>query len=276
MMYNVLITGAASGIGRALALEFHAQGHTVWATARDPQKLDELKQKGIHVAKLDITSKADIDELTRMLKAQQADISLLVNNAGYGQMGPLAEMPLDKLRAQLETNVVAQVALTQALIPDMVARGDGRIVNIGSVSGILTTPFSGAYCASKAAFHCVTDALRMELAPFGIRVINVQPGGIASGFGEAASTNLPTLSENSLYQKAAQGIAARANASQTHATLAEDFAMQMVKAVTADKPDAVIRIGKGSRLLPAIDRWLPDSQSDALLSRRFGLDALKS
>ena len=158
--------------------------------------------------------------------------------------------------------------MTQAVLPAMARRGAGRIVNIGSVSGLLTTPFAGPYCASKAALHSLNDALRMELKPFGITVLLVQPGGVQSGFGDSAKGQ--TAKTWTLYARFAEGIAKRAAASQDKAMPAAEFAAAMVRAVLADKPKPVIRLGEGSRLLPRVAR-LPVALKDWLLMRRFGL-----
>lgn len=270
---TILITGCSSGIGRALAEEFHRRGHEVYATARRLVALDDLKASGIHVAELDVNDAASIDALMRRLRADGAAVDLLINNAGYGAMGPLVEMPLDEVRQQFETNVTALIALTQAVAPGMIERRSGLVINIGSVSGVLVTPFAGAYCASKAAVHALSDALRMELAPFGVHVMVVQPGAIRSQFGATASAGVSQRSDQpSFYAKIADAIAARANASQQHSTPAEDFARQLADAALSKQPPPTIRLGNGSLAMPLAQRWLPTSVMDRVLRRRFRLD----
>lgn len=270
----VLITGCSSGIGRVLAQQFHARGDTVIATARKAESLGELAQSGIQTAQLDVCSAESIVALQQQLQQQGTVIDLLINNAGYGQMGPLLDLDSAALRAQFETNVIGLMAVTRALLPLMRASKQPRIVNLGSVSGILTTPFAGAYCASKAAVHMLSEALRMELKPFGIDVITIQPGAIQSEFGHSAEGSLQHRSAESLYAAAAAGIAARAGASQQHATSTADFSARLIKAVTARRPAAVIRIGSGSTALPLLARWLPTGLRECILSRRFGLHHL--
>ncbi|MEQ1439219.1 SDR family oxidoreductase [Fontimonas sp. SYSU GA230001] len=271
---TVVITGCSGGIGRALAREFHARGCTVYATARRPETLSDLAAQGLRTAALDVCDDTSIRAFAQQLRADGAGIDVLVNNAGYGQMGPLFDLDSAALRAQFETNVIGPIALTRALLPLMLPQRAGRIVNVGSVSGILVTPFAGAYCASKAAVHALSDALRMELAPFGIEVLVVQPGAIQSDFGAAASQRV-ARAPDSLYAAAGDGIAARANASQQHATPTAEFARRMVDAVLADRVAPVIRLGNGSTLLPWLARWLPTRLRDRLLSRRFRLDRLR-
>lgn len=271
----ILITGAASGIGRALALNAHARGHTVYATDRDTDALAELAALGLRTQRLDVTSAADIAALVERLEADGVGPDVLINNAGFGAIAPVLEISPDRLRAQFEVNVFAIVALCQALAPRMIARRQGRIVNIGSISGLVTTPFAGAYCASKAAVHAFSDALRMELKPFGIRVMTVQPGGIRSDFGVAAAQAASAgLSADSRYATVANGILARADASQEGAMSAEDFAERMLSEVLAERPRPVVRIGRRSTLLPLAKQLVPTVLLDARLSREFGLERL--
>ncbi len=273
--HTILITGCSSGIGRALALAFHhQQGHTVWATARKPETLAELKAQGIRTTQLDVTNATSRDTAIERILAESGRIDILVNNAGYGQMGPLLDLEAETIRAQLETNTIAPIALTQAVAPAMIAQGSGLIVNIGSVSGIFTTPFAGAYCASKAAIHSLSDALRLELAPFGINVMVIQPGAIQSNIGNNAEAMLEqTLKADSRYGALESVIRARANASQQGATSTEAFAQAVVKACENPKP--VVRIGNKSFLLPFLQRWLPVWVRDRLLTKRFQLNQLQ-
>lgn len=273
---HVLITGCSTGIGRALALAFRERGCTVYATARRPEQLDALAAQGIRPLRLDVTDPASIDALRAGLAAENIPVDILVNNAGYGAMGPLSELPEDELRRQFDTNVIGLIGVSNAVIPIMRQRRSGCIVNIGSVSGVLVTPFAGAYCASKAAVHALSDAMRMELAPFGIEVMTVQPGAIRSDFGATASRGVEDRGHDaSPYAPIADAIAARANASQQHSTSAEAFADRLCRAVLADRRPAQLRIGSGSTLLPALRRWIPRSLLDRLLSKRFGLDRLR-
>jgi len=155
----VLITGCSSGIGRALAVEFAAQGHQVFATARKIETIRDLEGPRTAVLTLDVTDAASIAEAVKAVADRAGRIDVLVNNAGFGLMGPMAEISLDDFRRQLETNVVGPLAMVQAVAPWMVKQRSGRIINVGSVSGVFTTPFSGAYCASKAALHAMSHRI---------------------------------------------------------------------------------------------------------------------
>jgi NAD(P)-dependent dehydrogenase (short-subunit alcohol dehydrogenase family) len=205
-------------------------------------------------------------------------LDLLVNNAGLAQVGAVVDLTREDLRGQYETNVIAPVIVTAKALPLLragVARnGSATLANVGSIVGLFTTPFAGAYCSSKAALHSLTEALRMELAPFGIHVVAVQPGGVRSSFGEHAEAAI-RLPENSLYKLVAAGIRARAQAGQQDATPAHVFVVPVVDALLCDPPPRVIRGGTNSVRLPLLKRLLPAAAFDARLAKFFGLDALR-
>ena len=270
----VLITGCSSGIGRALATEYLARGRRVVATARRPGTLCDLEGPDCLVTALDVTDGASIGAAVDEATDWSGDLDTLVNNAGYGLMGPSAEIEPDDLRRQLETNVVGPMALIRAIVPAMAHRGAGLIVNIGSVSGVVASPFSGAYCASKAALHALNDSLRMELAPFGIAVVCVQPGAVTSSFGDSATRGLDRFaSEDSLYRDAADTIMNRARVSQQGGMPAADFAHRVVTQLEKSSPPPVIRLAPFSRKLPLLGLF-PTALRDRILSKTFGLGVL--
>ena len=268
---TVLVTGCSSGIGLALAKAFRTAGCRVVATARRPDDVDLVPSDDLLVLRLDVTDGLSIHNAVTRTVEWAGAIDMVVNNAGFGLIGPAAELDLDNLRRQLETNVVGPVAVVQAVVGDMIDRGRGVIVNVGSVSGLTTTPFAGAYCSSKAALHCLSDALRMELAPFGVDVVLVQPGAVASRFGEASAAGLDRYrAPESRYRDLANAIDHRARLSQDRPTDADDFARHVVNRVLRSDPPAVIRAGRGSRLLPLLGR-LPRSLRERILRSRFDL-----
>lgn len=267
----VLITGCSSGIGRALAEAFQAGGYQVWATARKPGDLATLEAAGFTPAQLDVNDTRAVHALADDLRQRVGRLDVLINNAGYGAMGPLLDGGAEALRRQFETNVFAPVELARACF-ELLRASQGLVINIGSVSGVLVTPFAGAYCASKAAVHALSDAMRLELAPFGIQVMEVQPGAIASGFGAQASQQVEaTLSESSPWWPMRDGIRARARASQDKPTPADEFAHGVLAAVQAPRRKRVLRLGNGSRALPLMAACLPGALLDRVLGRRFGL-----
>lgn len=271
----VLITGCSSGIGKALCRAFHQRGCQVVATARRVEAVDDLTAHGILTLPLDVTDAAGIRQVIETVLTQQGRIDILINNAGFGQFGPLMDLSPAQLQAQFHTNVLAPLELVQQVAPAMKGQRSGVIVNIGSISGVVTTPFAGAYCASKAALHSLSEALRMELTPFGIQVVTVQPGAIQSNFGQAAEQGLVgVLSPESWYVPLEAEIRARALLSQTQATPADEFAEQLVVAVMRPQPPITIRLGKKSRWLPLLKQVLPPRLMEFLLKRQFGLTQL--
>jgi len=269
----VFITGCSSGIGRALAEEFARQGHQVIATARRVETLASLQAQGMHVLPLDVTDDASIAAAVTQALEEAGRIDMLINNAGFGLMGPVVELASDDLRRQLNTNVVGPVAMARALVPGMVAQGGGVIVNVGSVSGILSTPFAGAYCASKAALHALSDAMRVELAPLNVKVITLQPGGIVSRFGDNAAQALEdSLKPDSLFTDLVPFMRQRAQAGQEGAMSADEFARKVVAELTSDNPPIQLRIGTQSVRLPLTKWLLPQAMIDRVVSKKFGLD----
>jgi len=191
-------------------------------------------------------------------------------------MGPTIELSDSSLRSQFETNVFSPLALIREVAPGMRKSGGGKIVNIGSISGIVTTPFSGAYCASKAALHSLSDALRMELSPFGIKVITVQPGAIKSDFGKAAAkTAVDILKPDSWYKWVKEKIINRAEMSQINPTPAENFAADLVSSILKENPPSIIRLGKKSFFLPALKKLLSTTLLDRIFIKKFGINLIK-
>ena len=271
-MQRVLITGCSSGIGRALADAFKAAGYEVWASARKPEDVALLAAAGFNAVQLDVNDKEALAQLAEHLASDDAGLDVLINNAGFGAMGPLLDGGVEGLQQQFETNVFSVVGVTRALFAAL-RRNKGLVVNIGSVSGVLVTPFAGAYCASKAAVHALSDALRMELAPFGINVLEVQPGAIDTRFANNASAQAEQLiDERSAWWPVRDGIRARAKASQDNPTPVAAFADAVLKAVQKPGPPMLLRYGNGSRAMPLLAALVPARLLQKILMKRFGLN----
>ena len=271
----VLITGCSTGIGRAFAVEFAGRGHRVFASARRPETLDEIEGPRLEVLRLDVTDPESIANAIATVIERAGRIDIVVNNAGQPLFGPLAELPLESLRRVLDTNLVGLLAVAQAAFPFMADRGSGRIVNVGSVVGLLPTPWGGAYCTTKAAVHMLSEVLRLEVSPLGIDVIEVQPGGVESNIANRGVQGLEPYSERtSRYRSMAAAISKRASLSQVGATSAAAFASDVVAAILRPQAPRVIRAGKGAHLAARLAR-LPGAVRDRVLTKRFGLDALR-
>ncbi len=270
-----LITGCSSGIGHELVKQLLQQEWVVYAGARRVQAQKSLETENLIHVQLDVNDPTHISSAMELIEKQQGRLDLLVNNAGYGAMGPLVEMPMEEVRRQFDTNVFAPLELIQAALPLMRKSPQARVVNIGSVSGIMVTPFSGAYCATKAALHALSDALRIELEPFGIKVVTIQPGAIASEFANNAEKNLATtLPQESIYSPIRSFIEKRARASKQNPTPTAKFVAEVVRVIQQPHPPAIKRIGYGGFSLPLLKRWIPARWLDFILRRTFGLNRL--
>jgi NAD(P)-dependent dehydrogenase (short-subunit alcohol dehydrogenase family) len=188
MAKTILITGAGSGFGKAAAIELASRGHDVIATTETQAQADALasEQPGITTMKLDVTDPADV------AIAETLGVEVLINNAGVGVLGPMATVPMDKVRLSFEVNVFGMVAMSQAVIPGMRERGSGRIINVSSIAGVLASPLGSPYCMTKHAVEAFTKSLRGELAPHGIDVTKVNPGPYNTGFNDRMVNNIPT------------------------------------------------------------------------------------
>lgn len=275
MKKTVLITGCSSGIGHELATALNRMSWNVVATARNVDALSQLAKQGCAVYPLDVTDFKQMENTVNAVTAKFGAIDLLINNAGYGLINPLMDISDRELHRQFEVNFFGVAHLTQLVVPVMKANGSGKIVNIGSISGIAPTPFAGAYCATKAALHAWSDSLRMELLPFGIRVILVQAGAIASKFGDNAQKSAMQLfHEESWYKPVEENILQRANTSQEKSTPVEVFVGKILRKILKDNPTPIIRTGKKSFYLPFIKHFLPTQMLDKIMIRKFGLKKL--
>lgn len=268
----VLITGCSSGIGRALADTYQQAGYEVWATARKASDVAHLRAAGFVAVQLDVNDSLEVDQLSARIKQHGKGLDVLINNAGYGAMGPLLDGGVEGIEQQFKTNVFSVVGVTRAVFEPL-RRNRGLVINIGSVSGVLVTPFAGAYCASKAAVHALSDALRMELAPFGIGVLEVQPGAIDTHFAQNASAQAEQLiAQDSPWWPMRDGIRARAKASQDNPTPVRAFVEAVFKASQKPRPPTLLRYGNGSRALPLLAALLPSALLQKILMKRFGLN----
>lgn len=270
----VLVTGASSGIGRACALHLDAIGFRVFATYRKPEDADSLRAAGsdrLSVVRLDVTE-PDAIEAARvdLVNALGGDgLHGLVNNAGIAVAAPLEFLPTDALRQQLEVNVVGQMAVTQAFLPQLRA-ARGRIVNVSSISGRMAAPFVGAYAASKYALEALSDALRIELRPWDIRVALIEPGAIETPIwetsgrrAEAMRADYPPEAEE-MYGPALQGLLRRiANMKGTPTGPVVDA---IVDALTADRPRVRYVVGTDAKTRLWLT-WLPDRLRDWIIAK---------
>jgi NAD(P)-dependent dehydrogenase (short-subunit alcohol dehydrogenase family) len=285
---TVLITGCSTGIGRACAERLARGGHTVYATARRLESIEDLKVAGCRTLALDVTDEASMRAAVEAVEAEQGAVGALVNNAGYSQSGAVETLSMDDLRRQFETNVFGLVRMCQLVLPAMRAQRWGRIVNMSSMGGRLVFPGGGIYHASKYAVEAISDALRFEVAGFGVRVVVVEPGTIRTQFAQAATSALDSATTAAAVDADARGgDAARAygdfNAAVARSTQEAyergplallggepgDVAEVVEKAITSERPRPRYKVTPSAHLLVGQRRLLGDRGWDAFLATQF-------
>jgi NAD(P)-dependent dehydrogenase (short-subunit alcohol dehydrogenase family) len=268
----VLITGCSTGIGRATAERLARAGHTVYATARRPESIEDLKQSGCRTLALDVTSEESMSAAVAAVEDAEGGIGALVNNAGYSQNGAVETVPLADVRAQFETNVFGLLRMCQLVLPGMRRRGEGTIVNISSMGGRLTLPGGGIYHATKHAVEALSDAMRFEVGGFGVHVVLIEPGIIRSSFGETAAGSVSAGDGPYAEFNAA---VAEANATASEGPLGklggepDDVAKVIEAAIAARRPRTRYRVTASARLLITQRRLLPDRAWDRVMSAAF-------
>jgi len=279
----VLVTGASTGIGAACALGCAAQGMTVFAGVRNLDAGEALRRAGgtaIVPLYLDVTDTDSIRRATDQVREAvgQAGLSGLINNAGIVVGSPLEVVPLTALRQQLEVNVVGQIAVTQALLP-LLRTARGRIVNMGSIAGRATMPLMGPYCASKYALESLTDALRLELQPWGIHVSIVEPGSIATPIWHKSQRAADKLSASvgpvahGLYGEAIQKVRKAVDQAAERAISPEAVVRAVLHALTVPRPKTRYLVGIDAKIRATMIKWLPDRLHDWLLTKILQIPA---
>jgi NAD(P)-dependent dehydrogenase (short-subunit alcohol dehydrogenase family) len=272
----VVITGASTGIGAACALDCAGRGMTVFAGVRDPRAGKALAAKAgpsLIPITLDVTDEPSIMRSVEVVQRVVGEGGLggLVNNAGIVIGSPLEVIPLSQLRKQLEVNVIGQIAVTQAFLP-LLRRGRGRIVNMGSIAGRGTIPLLGPYSASKYALEALTDALRMELKPWGIQVSIIEPGAVATPIWEKSAKEAEGLEASAskeakaLYNEAVIRIREAVAEAAKRAIAPEAVVRAVHHALTASRPHTRYLVGSDAKLRAWMVKWLPDRVQDRLLS----------
>jgi NAD(P)-dependent dehydrogenase (short-subunit alcohol dehydrogenase family) len=278
---SVLITGASSGIGRACATLLARRGFRVFAGVRTIGDGDALRAEGgdaVTPLQIDVTDDAIVDAAAETVRAELDGRGLdgLVNNAGIGTTSPVEYITAEALRRQFDVNVFGQVLVTQAFLP-LVRRARGRIVNMGSVGSEITIPFGGALCASKSALKSLNDALRLELRPFGIHVILVEPGAVHTpaadktlGDIEAVIGALPPEGA-ARYGDMLRTFARRGYAREINGSPPEVVARVVHRALTAPRPRTRYTVGADAKTMATLPRVVPERLLDLLRLRQLGL-----
>lgn len=274
----VLISGCSSGVGAATAQALARAGHTVYATARKKETLDDLEAVGCHPLALDVTAEDSMIAAVEAVEAEHGHVGTLVNNAGYGEYGPIEEADLERVRTMFETNVFGLARLTQLVLPAMRRARSGRIVNIGSMGGRITFPVGGFYHATKYAVEAISDALRVEVKPFGIDVILVEPGLVRTNFESRVSESLEVGAPPHGTDTAYADLLA-ANDKRTTSGYANDFlatgpeavAAVIVKAIDSSRPRSRYVVTSAAKVMINLRRFGGDRVWDAAMRKQYGL-----
>jgi NAD(P)-dependent dehydrogenase (short-subunit alcohol dehydrogenase family) len=271
----VLITGCSTGIGRATALRLARGDWTVYATARRPESIADLADAGCETLALDVTDEDSMRAAVNAVEQAEGAVGVLVNNAGYGQGGPIEQVPMEAVRRQFETNVFGAIRMAQLVLPAMRGQRWGKIVNVGSMGGRLTFPGGGLYHATKYALEAISDALRFEVRGFGVDAILIEPGLIATDFAQTAVSSTAALEEDG---NATDGVYDEFNAKLGAMTVGvyespmrhlgggpDVVAKAIERAIARRRAPARVLVTPSARLTVLQRRLLPDRAWDAAM-----------
>ncbi|MFC0878180.1 SDR family NAD(P)-dependent oxidoreductase [Saccharicrinis sp. FJH2] len=271
-----LITGCSSGIGRATAELLLKNGYVVYATARKPETITDLKNKGAVTLYLDVTNTESIKNVVAKIEKDETQLYGLINNAGYGQMGPIEETTEEQAFNQMNTNVLGLASVTRHALPLIRKHQEGVIVNISSIAGKVSMPLSGWYCASKFAVEALSDALRLEVGQFGIKVITIEPGPIRTMFGETAYSSADHVPESSVYKSMINRLTgwSKNTLNDRVAGKPYDVANVIFKAVHKRNPRARYRVTLLAKSLFILRKYASDRMMDFLFRKQMGIKKL--
>ncbi|UFU02741.1 oxidoreductase [Ruania suaedae] len=262
-----LVTGASSGIGEATARRLAGLGFTTYAAARRSERMQPLAAAGIRTLDLDVTNEASSSAVVERILEQAGRIDVLVNNAGYGSYGAIEDVAISEARRQFEVNVFGAMRLAQLVSAPMREQRTGRVINVSSMGGRIHTPLGGWYHATKFALEALSDCLRLELRPFGVDVVVIQPGGIRTEWGPIAAEGLVRTSGTGPYAAQAATMAGMLTSGEGRDSSPEVVARVIGRAATARRPRTRYAVGFGARPLMTMRRVLPDRAFDALMTR---------
>lgn len=268
---TALVTGASSGMGKEIAVQLIRDGYQVYVAARRVEKMSDLAQLGAKPLRMDISSEPEIMAAVDTILAEVDGVDVLVNNAGFGLYGPVEDIGVDEARYQFEVNVFGTARLTQLLLPAMRRKGAGTIVNITSMGGKIYTLLGAWYHATKHALEGWSDCLRLELAPFGIRVVIVEPGLIETGFGDVVARGLLARSGSGAYVQLTQAVAKSTQEAYGNGRGTDPGVIAQVvsQAVRARKPRTRYAAGKYAKPMILLRGWLGDRMFDRLITSQM-------
>jgi len=265
----ILITGASSGIGFDAAQTLARQGHTIYAAARRTNLMQPLETDHVHILSMDVTDQASMQAGVQKVLDAEGRIDVLVNNAGYGYFGAVENVSDAEARRQLEVNVFGLAAMCRLVLPAMRKQGSGRIINTSSIAGKIVLPFGGWYHVSKYSVEALSDAMRMELKPFGIDVVMIEPGGIKTDWGIIAAKHLVESSKGTAYEKDAMAEANLLDTAYRGRFLSSPKVVTRAisRAVNSRRPRPRYRIGRFSTTGVMVHSLVPARWWDAFMHR---------
>jgi NAD(P)-dependent dehydrogenase (short-subunit alcohol dehydrogenase family) len=266
---HVLITGASSGIGKETAKLLLQNGYIVYGAARRLEAMEDLRELGARTLRMDITDDASIRQTVAAVLGAESRIDVLVNNAGYGSTGALEDVPLAEARGQFEVNVFGLIRLSQLVIPHMRDRHSGRIINISSVGGKIATPLSGWYNATKFSVEALSDTLRLEVKPFGIDVVVIEPGGIQTEWSGIAAANALRNSGHTVYASVVDKLVAGFTKYDHKLSHPLVIARLILKAIRASHPRTRYTGGFGAKPALLAKKLISDKLFDRLIRSQF-------
>jgi NAD(P)-dependent dehydrogenase (short-subunit alcohol dehydrogenase family) len=270
----VLITGCSTGIGRATAERLASDGWNVYATARKPESIENLKASGAKTLALDVNDESSMASAVAALERDGGSVGALVNNAGYSQSGAIESVPLDSVRKQFDTNVFGLIRMCQLVLPGMRRAGSGRIVNVSSMGGKLVFPGGGVYHATKHAVEAISDALRFEVAGFGVDVVVIEPGLIKTEFGETAAGSISATAGEGPYSKFNADVA-KATSEAYEGPMSklgggpETVAAKIEKALSARRPHTRYKVTPSAGMIMGMRRAMTDRMWDRFAGSQF-------
>jgi NAD(P)-dependent dehydrogenase (short-subunit alcohol dehydrogenase family) len=267
-----LITGASSGIGEATALELAARGFTVYGVARRIDRMAGLTEHGVHVFEMDVTDDASMTSGVERILREEGRIDVLVNNAGSGSYGALEDVPIEEARRQFEVNVFGLARLTQLVLPHLRAQRSGRIINVSSIGGKFYEPLGAWYHATKFAVEGLSDSLRLELRPFGVHVVIIEPGTIRTEWGGIAADSATARSGGTAYARQAKRLAQVYELADRPGVGASPrvVALAIARAATDRRPRIRYAVPFGAKALLALRRLMTDRAFDWAIMRAYG------
>lgn len=263
----VLITGASSGIGKAIATYLQNKNYTVYGTSRNPQKIQD---KSIKLLAMDVQSQESIDAAVKEIIARESRLDILINNAGVGIAGPMEETPIHAIHHAMDTNFYGPLRVLQAVLPVMRAQKSGRVINITSIAGYMGLPYRGIYSASKGALEIATEAYRMECAHLNIYFSNVAPGDFATNIA-AGRFHAPVI-KGSDYEKGYTHTLKLMNDHVDHGSDPIEVAKKIATVLEDPNPGIHYKVGsKLQKFSIILKKLLPEKQYEKMLKKHYGL-----